>query len=110
MTNYIDEVKTAISLYENPNKTCLRCAVRLPKCNAESVSFTTQEPVKNWYSVLKSRGKIIAVLVAPPPERTREVHIINVAANDHTGKRHLAKWVAMKERTYETIIPIYNIG
>ena len=101
---FADQVVLATHLYDHPELTKLRCAVRLPNCNAESISFFHNG---TWYSILKSRGKIVAVLRCEPDKDN--AHIINIGAFDRTGKRHLAKWASIKERTYEHSIPIVDV-
>lgn len=101
---FADQVILALHLYDHPELTQVRSAYRLPRCNAESIGFYSNGV---WYGVLKSRGKVVAVLLSEANKNN--VHIINIAAYDHTGKRHLAKWVAIKERVYGMTIPVFDV-
>ena len=103
---FADQVTLALHLYDNPELTKLRTAVRLRNCKAESISFYHSG---TWYSVLKSRGKIAAVLIAPVMDDIKKTYIINIGAFDRTGKRHLAKWHNIKSVTYGLNIPVVTV-
>ena len=101
---FADQVTLALHLYDNPDLTQVRSSYRLPRCNAESIGFYHNGV---WYGVLKSRGKVVAVLLSEANKNN--VHIINIAAFDRTGKRHLAKWVTIKEAVYGVTIPVFDV-
>ena len=111
---FADQVVMVTHLYDNPQLTKLRCAVRLRNCKAESISFGKDKgkfclSFPTWYGVLKSRGRVIAVLIAPIMDDITKTHIINIGAFDRTGKRHLTKWHEIKSIGYGLNIPIINI-
>ena len=101
---FADQVTLALHLYDNPELTTVRSAYRLPRCKAESIGFYHNG---TWYGVLKSRGKVVAVLLSEANKNN--VHIINIAAFDRTGKRHLAKWARIKEAVYGVKIPVFDV-
>lgn len=101
-----DQVTLALHLYDNPELTKLRTACRVRNCKAEAISFYHNG---TWYSILKSRGKITAVLIAPVMDDIKKVYIINIGAFDRIGKRHLNKFHEIKNISYGMNIPVVTL-
>jgi len=100
---FADQVILALHLYDNPELTQVRSSYRLPRCNAESIGFYRDG---TWYSVLKSRGTIIAVLISGDNILP---HMITIGSLDRTGRRHMDKWHRIKNAVYNMDIPIFSM-